>query len=178
MKHSGKVAFAGVTCALSVTCMLLTIIPTLEIGLPALAGCLLILPVIELGVRYGFLCYAATAVVSLLLAHSLEAKVLFVVFFGYYPVIKALIERMRSNVWQWVTKFVLFNITVCGMYWVLVNVLAILPKDDFLLFGKYMYGAFVLIANVVFVLYDRAMTSVITAYLRLGQARLRKMFRF
>ena len=178
MKRSGKLAFAGVICALSVTCMLLTVMPTMEIGLPALAGCLLVLPVIELGIRYGFLCYGATAVLSLLLAPSLESKMLFVVFLGYYPVVKALFERLPSRILQWVSKLALFNITVCGAYWLLVGVFSLLPKDDFVLFGAYMWGIFILIGNAVFVVYDFALTRVISAYLYFGQPRVRKMFRF
>ena len=178
MKRSGKLAFAGVICALSVTCMLLTVMPTMEIGLPALAGCLLVLPVIELGVRYGFLCYGATAFLALLLAPSLEAKVLFIVFFGYYPVLKALIERIRSCILQWTVKFAVFNTTVCGAYWLLVKVFTVIPMDEFTVFGIYVWGAFVLIGNVVFMVYDWALTRLISAYLLFGQHRLRKMFRF
>ena len=178
MKRSGKLAFAGVICALSAACMLLTVIPTMEIGLPALAGCLLVLPVIELGVRYGFLCYGATAVLSLLLAPSLESKMLFVVFLGYYPVVKALFERLHSRVLQWILKLGLFNVTVCGAYWLLMNVFAVLPKDEFMLFGAYVWGIFILLGNAVFVVYDLALTRIISAYLYFGQARLRKMFRF
>ena len=178
MKASGKIAFAGVICALSVTCMLLTVIPTMEIGLPALAGCLLVVPVIELGVRYGFLCYATTAALSIFLAPSLESKMLFVVFFGYYPVMKALIERLRSRILQWALKIGLFNITVCGAYWLLVSVLSMLPKDDFVRFGAYVWAIFILIGNAVFLIYDIALTRIISLYLHVLRSHFRKMFHF
>lgn len=178
MKLSGKTAFAGITCCLSVVCMLLTVIPTMEIGLPALAGCLLVLPTIELGMRYGFLCYGATAFLTLLLAPSLEAKVLFVLFFGYYPVLKALFERLHARVLQWTAKLILFNVTVCVAYWLLIKVFTAVVTDDFALFGVYLPAVLLLLGNVVFVVYDIALTRVISAYLRFGQPRLRKLFRF
>ncbi len=178
MKVSGKTAFAGVICALSVVCMLMTIVPTMEIGLPALAGALLILPVIELGARYGFLCYGATAMITLLLAPSLEAKVLFVAFFGYYPVVKALIERLKSPLLRWSIKLLLFNAAVCGAYFLLLKVLTAVEADDFVLFDVYLPGIILLVGNAVFLLYDIALTRVITVYLRFWQRRLRKMFRF
>ncbi len=178
MKISGKTAFAGIVSCLSLVCMLLTVIPTLEIGLPALAGCLLVLPTIELGVRYGFLCYGATAFLSLLLAPSLEAKVLFILFFGYYPVLKALFERLHSRVLQWALKLLLFNITVCAAYWLLIHVFTAVATDDISLFGVYLPAVLLLVGNGVFIVYDIALTRVITAYLYFGQPRLRKMFRF
>ncbi len=178
MKISGKIAFAGVICCLSLACMLLTIIPTMEIGLPALAGGILVLPTIELGKRYGFLCYGATAFLSLLIAPSLEAKVLFVLFLGYYPVLKALIERKGPPVLQWVVKLMLFNITVCVAYWLLIKVFTAVVTDDVALFGVYLPVVLLLLGNVVFVVYDIALTRVISVYLRFMQPRLRKMFRF
>lgn len=178
MKLSGKVAFAGITCCLSVVCMLLTIIPTMEIGLPALAGCLLVLPTIELGTRYGFLCYGATAFLTLLLAPSLEAKVLFLLFFGYYPVLKALIERLHTRILQWVGKLLLFNVTVCGAYWLLIRVFSAVQTDDMALFGVYLPAVLLLLGNMVFLVYDIALTRVISVYLRFGRPRLRKLFRF
>lgn len=178
MKRSGKIAFAGITCCLSVVCMLLTVIPTLEIGLPALAGCLLVLPTIELGVRYGFLCYGATAFLTLLLAPSLEAKVLFVLFLGYYPVLKALIERLHSSCWRWILKLLLFNAMICVAYWLLIKVFTAVATEDFMLFGVYLPAVLLLVGNGVFIVYDIALTRIISAYLLLGQPRLRKLFRF
>ncbi|MBP3381081.1 MAG: hypothetical protein J6L00_00420 [Clostridia bacterium] len=178
MKLSGKIAFAGIICCLAVACMLLTVIPTMEIGLPALAGCLLVLPTIELGVRYGFLCYGATAFLTFLLAPSLEAKLLFVLFLGYYPVLKAVIERLPSAVLQWVVKLALFNLMISAAYWLLIHVFTAVPTDDFVLFGVYLPAVLLLMGNVVFIVYDIALTRVISAYLRFGQSRLRKMFRF
>ena len=178
MKLSGKIAFAGVICCLSVVCMLLTIVPTMEIGLPALAGCFLVLPTIELGKRYGFLCYGATAFLALLLAPSVEAKVLFVLFFGYYPVLKAWIESLQSAVLQWGAKLLLFNATICASYWLLIKVLTAVPLDDVAVFGVYLPVVLLLLGNVVFGVYDIALTRVISTYLRFGQPRLRKMFRF
>lgn len=178
MKISGKIAFAGMVCALSVVCMLMTIVPTMEIGLPALAGVLLVFPVIELGIKYGFLCYGATAVIALLLVPSLEAKILFLLFFGYYPVVKALIERIKSVVLQWTVKLLLFNVSVCVAYFLLLKVFAAVVAEDFVMFGAYLPAVLLLAGNAVFLLYDVALTRIITVYLRFWQPCLRKMFRF
>ena len=51
--------------------------------------CFLIVAVIEIGGENGaWMIYAAVAVLSLLFAADKEAALLFVLFFGYYPVLK------------------------------------------------------------------------------------------
>ena len=82
----------GLLAALSLVCMLLTIFPFADYALPALAGVLLIPIVLESGVKWGFMVYAVVGILNAILTPSLEAKVLFIAFFGYYPVLKALIE--------------------------------------------------------------------------------------
>ena len=41
--------------------------------------------------------YAAVAVLSLLFAADKEAALLFVLFFGYYPVLKSFLERISNK---------------------------------------------------------------------------------
>ena len=51
--------------------------PTMTYALPAISGVLLIAAVIELGKRWAFFCYAAVALLSLLLGTDKEAALLF-----------------------------------------------------------------------------------------------------
>ncbi len=178
MKLSGKVAFCGMISCLSVVIMLLTVIPTLEIGLPALAGALLMLPVIECGMRWGIGGYCTVSVLSLLLAPSLESKLLFLVFFGFYPILKALIERLQSAPARWMLKLAVFNVTVGGLYYILLRFTMLLDANDFTFFGVYLPVVLLGIGNVVFVLYDIALTRIVTMYLRVWQRKVHKLFRF
>ncbi len=175
MKKTSKVAFAGLICALSLVCMLLTIIPVMEIGLPVLAGVFLTVLVMELGLKWGILGYVTVAILSLLLAPSFESRILFVVFFGYYPIVKAAIERLRSTVACWAVKIFLFNFAVGGAYYLLLRFTTVLQKDDFLAFGAYLPAVVLLIGNIVFVIYDIALSRVITAYIQVWQPKLRKV---
>ncbi len=178
MKIGRKVAFAGVICALSLVFMLLTVIPVMEISLPVIAGIILIVLVIELDIKWGFLGYIAVALLSMLLAPSFESRILFAVFFGYYPTLKALIERIRFSVLGWIIKFVLFNIAIGGAYYLLLRLTTMLDPNDFTVFGMYLPGVILLFGNIVFVLYDIALTRVISAYIHTWQPKLHKMLRF
>lgn len=175
MRQSAKVALSGILCALSLVCMLLTILPISEMGLPALAGAVLIPIILEIGVKWGWMSYACVALLSLLITPSMEAKVLFVAFFGYYPVLKALIERLRKIWLEWIVKLAVFNITMVGAYWIMLTFLG-LPSDSFEIFGFDLPLVILAFGNVAFVLYDVALTGVITTYLRVLQPKLARLF--
>jgi hypothetical protein len=156
--------------------MLLTILPISEMGLPALAGAVLIPIILEIGVKWGWMSYACVALLSLLITPSMEAKVLFIAFFGYYPVLKALIERLRKIWLEWIIKLAVFNLTMIGAYWIMLTFLG-LPADSFEIFGLDLPFVILAIGNVAFVLYDIALTGAITTYLRVLQPKLARLFR-
>ncbi len=94
MKKSQKVAFCGVLCAMAVVILMLTVFPYATYALAALAGMLMIPAVLELGVQFGVICYVVTAVLAALLTPDAEAKLMFIMFFGYYPICQC-----RMNLW-------------------------------------------------------------------------------
>ena len=120
--------------------------------------------------------YACVALLSLLITPSMEAKVLFIAFFGYYPVLKALIERLRKIWLEWIIKLAVFNLTMIGAYWIMLTFLG-LPADSFEIFGLDLPFVILAIGNVAFVLYDIALTGAITTYLRVLQPKLARLFR-
>lgn len=116
LKQSGKVALGGIMGALSLMIMFLTAFPYMTYALPAIAGAVLIPVVIELGSKWAWMVYACVSFLSLLIAPSLEAKVMFIAFFGYYPIVKALLERQKNRVLEWVLKYLVFNVAVVSAY--------------------------------------------------------------
>lgn len=171
MRQSSKVALGGVMGALAVACMLLTVFPYMTYALPAAAGVMLIPIVIELGLKTGWMVYAVAALLSLLVAPDKEAAILFVAFFGYYPLIKAALERLNKRVVEWAVKLAVFNAAMIAAYLVLLFVLGLDP-EAFELFGIQLPYVFLLLGNGVFVIYDVALTNVITLYV----GRLHKTF--
>ena len=175
MKQSGKVALGGVLGALSLVCLFLTIFPYATYALPALAGAVLIPVVLEIGVKTGWMVYAAVAVLALIITPSVEAKMMFVAFFGYYPVLKASLERLRARWLEWTLKLVVFNAAMVVSYVLLLFVFG-LEADTFELFGINLPLVFLAMGNVVFVIYDVALTNIITLYMRSWHPRLSRLF--
>lgn len=177
MNHTIRVAFCGVLAGLSVALLFLTaLLPTGSIGFPAVAGLLLVIPVIEIGVRWAFPIYLTAALLALFFVPNKQAAALYVFFFGYYPLLKALVERPRNKALQWVLKLVVFNVAAVSGYLIVV-VLNLLPVGSFQLFGISLPWVFWLVGNGVFVLYDIAMTGVILFYIKRLHPTFRKWLR-
>lgn len=165
MKQSGKVALGGVTGALSLAFMLMTFFPYMTYALPAIAGALLIPLVIEAGTGTGWMVYAAVALLSGIIAPDPEAKVLFIAFFGYYPVLKSVLERLNKRWLEWLIKIGLFNVSMIGSYLLLLFVFH-LDADEFVIGGVNLSYVFLLIGNITFFIYDYALTQLVGAYMR------------
>lgn len=164
MSNSGKVALGGIVTAVCTVLMFLTgLIPVGTYALPAIAGVVLVLIVIEIGVRWAWAVYAAVSLLSILLAADKEAAVLFALFFGYYPILKSNIERVRGRLFQWMIKLAVFNAAMVAGFFIAIRLLSI-PEDSFTLFGIYLPWVFLLAGNAVFVLYDYALTGLISTY--------------
>lgn len=176
MKKSGKVALGGIFCALSLLCMMLTAIPYGTYAFPAIAGVVLVPLCLEMGIKWGFAGYAAVAILSALVAPSMEAKVTFIAFFGYYPVLKTLLDRRLAKGWSWVIKLIVFNTTMVISYVLMLRFFG-LESDTFELFGVNLPLVFLLAGNVVFVIFDMALSGVVQIYLRDWHPRFLRMFR-
>jgi hypothetical protein len=164
--------------ALSLTCLLLTVFPFATYALPALASVWLFPVVIECGKRYGAAVYAATAILALLIAPDMEAKVLYVAFFGYYPLIKSVAESC-SAVTEWILKLAVFNGAVVATYAALVGFMG-LPLEDFTMAGVPLPVALAILlvlGNGVFVLYDVALTRLLPLYFARFRPLLRRLFK-
>ena len=164
-KTSFKVSFSGIIAALSTVMMLITsVFPFGTFAFPALSGMLLVCVVIELGYSWAFIVYTAVSILSLLFVTDKEAVVYYVVFLGFYPVIKAVIERLKSRALQFVLKYAVFNVCMIIAFYLSVFVFMI-PKESFMLFGVYLPWVFLILGNIAFVVYDLCITRVVTLYL-------------
>ena len=174
MSKSGKIALGGLLTALGVVLMFLTgLIPIGTYALPAIAGVLLIVAVIEIGAKWAWMIYAAVAVLSLLFAADKEAALLFVLFFGYYPVLKSFLERISNKVLSWISKFAVFNVAVVACFFLAVNFLQ-LPEDSFTVFGIYLPWVFLILGNAVFLIYDIALSDLVATYVEKLHHRVTK----
>lgn len=171
--NSTKTAIGGIIAALSLVIMMLTsVIPTLTYAMPAMAGVLLILIVIEVDKKWALGVYVVVGILSMFLVADKEAAVMYVMFFGYYSVLKAVIEGKLNKAVSWIVKFAVFNVTMIIAFLIVTYVFKI-PFEDMNKFGKWSVWILLLMGNFVFLVYDILLTRLVSLYM----IRLHKSFK-
>ena len=166
-----RMTACAVLCGLNIVIMYLgTVIEVLDLSASVVASLACIFAVIEMGGSFPWLIYAVTGVLSLiLLPFPKTVAFIYVLFSGYYPILKAHIERL-SRPLAWVAKLILFNVALTGLVALSTWVLNI--PDGLFEANVFVY----LLGNVTFIVYDIALTGLITTYLRVWRKRLRIRF--
>lgn len=170
---SKKVAVSGITTALSVLIMYLSIVPGMTYALPAVAGMVLWIAGEQSGRRWGLLSYGAAALLSMLLVPEVEAVSFFAAFFGWYPVVRGYIDRIKHRVLKLLAKLAAFNIPIVITFQILSRVLGLdkmLEGMEFM--GQYAALALWITANVAFFLYDFCIDQLLYAYTKWMKPRI------
>ena len=90
---------------------------------------------------------------------------LFVGFFGYYPVLKGKLEKIRVRLVEYLVKFVVFNVAMIANYLIIIYLFGIQDVlEEVGPLGQYSVVLLLLMGNVVFFIYDVALSRIITAY--------------
>lgn len=177
MNKNFKVALGGVMAALSLVVMLLTgFIPIGTYACPALAGIFLTVIVIELGAKWAWAVFAVISILSLLFAGDKEAALYFVMFFGFYPILKARIESLAKKWPQRILKLAVFNASMVAAFFLALYVFSV-PADEFVLFGIYIPWLFLIAGNLFFIVYDIAVTRLVILYVHAWRKHLLKGIR-
>jgi len=170
-----KIASAAMLSAVSVLLLYLSsVMPTMRVGLVAIAGILPSFLVIRFGVSAGFISYAAASILALLLLPNKLTALLYIILFGHYPMVKSLIERIGRMWLEWVLKLSLCNILLSillAIYLMLFGRPIIDSIFSFNLPVPVLYIALFAAGNIAFVIYDIGFTKLIAVFL----ARFKKL---
>ena len=152
-----QIAVCAVLSALSLVLLYLaSLLPTSRLALVAVAGLLPALAVMAYGVGWGFSTFLVTAALALLILPTKDAAVVYCLFFGHYPVVKSLIERLNRFWLEWVLKLLWANllILVCWLLFraILFHMISMQSVATLVLF---------LAGNVAFIVYDICFSGLI-----------------
>ena len=139
---------------------------SLDLTTAALAAFFCIYAVIEMGGPYPWMIWAVTSFLGILLLPQKSPAVMFL-FIGCYPILKEKLEKLR-RIPCWALKLVIFH-AMAGLF--LLTVRIFFP-EELLLSMNWMLLASYAVAVVTFVIYDYALTKVITLYLLRLRSRL------
>lgn len=172
MKNSYKITISAVFSALAVVIMLISYFPYLTYAIPAIAGLCVMVVLVETDYKWAFFSYIVSAVLIFLFG-EMESKLMYVFLFGYYPILKGIIEKINIPVLEWIIKIFVLNIAVLLVYGLLANVFGISDQE----FMKYGTVILLALANIVFVVYDIAVTRMSMVYLYKLHPTLKKLFK-
>lgn len=167
MNNTKKLAFSSVLTAAATALLFIGgMIDVIDLSAAALAAFCVILGVIEFGYRYAALIYAASAVLAFLVlpGASKTPAIYFALFFGYYPIFKSVAEKV-SVVFSWILKLIVYTAAYAVISLLITKV--IFPSADFgfpLIETKWLFIILYFIGIIIFVLFDIALTRIITVY--------------
>lgn len=162
MKNSKVIAYSGVATALSVVMLFLgSIFWVLGYTMPLVASLVMIILLDSISQKSALLTFVSTSVISFILLNDKECVLLYVLFFGYYPLIRDKINDIKPKLLSYLLKFVTFNAAMVLTQILCVYVFGI-PFDDML--GKWGIVVFALCLNLVFVVFDKLYTLLLRLY--------------
>jgi len=176
MTHTKKLALCGVFTGLSLALMwMVSFVPSMDYALPAAAGMLVFLLVLELGPGWPAGVYVATSVLSALLLPNKSVALFYIMFFGGYPVLRWVFEAKMPKGLAWLCKFAVFNSTMISAYFLAVQIFG-LELSDFGTFGQYAGLFMIILGNATFVIYDAMiLSSLQSLYNKRWQKKLRHL---
>ncbi|MBR3438192.1 MAG: hypothetical protein IKH13_01645 [Clostridia bacterium] len=177
MKQSSKCAIGGIVAALSLVLMIsVAIIPFLTYALPAAAGLLIVLVVIEIDKKWAFGVYVTVSILSLLLVPDKEVSVMYAAFFGYYPIIKAVFEKHLPAVLSYFFKAVCFVAAMLSSYFLMIKFMG-LELNELEEFGMLAIPLLIGMGLVAFIFYDFVLSRFVIIYDRKWRKYFRRYFK-
>ena len=173
---SYRVALGGIVSALCLVTMFLAgVIPVLYLLLPGIAGILLMIIAVEVNTGWAFLTYLAVSLLSIFVTFDKEAALVFIMFFGHYPILRFYIEKIPLRLIKLLIKLAVFNVCIIAYFYVTVYIFGLDEMlEEFDEIGK--YGAYIMlgISNLVFLVYDIDLVVMYNLYRKRLMPKFRK----
>ncbi len=173
---SYRVALGGIVSALCLLTMFLAgIIAPLYIVFPMISGCLMMIIATEVSRGWAALTYIAVSLLSLLVTFDKEAALLFILFFGHYPILRLYLQKIRFGLLRRILKFLIFNGCILAYFFITVYVFGLDQMlEEMGDFGKYGSLIMLVLADVIFILYDLNLDIFYNSYHQRFMSRLKR----
>lgn len=160
-------ALGGILTAAAVALMFFgSVIPFATYSVPAMASMCVLYMVIEFQNKVAFIVYLAISLLSGLLVPDKEIAMMFIFFFGYFPIVKAVFEKKFSRPVALLFKFIVFNISVSLAYLIMTKIFVV--ESVLMEFKSYtilFMVALLVLGNIMLFFFDLALTKIVWYYL-------------
>ena len=158
-KSAFRITYPAILSSLTVICLAMSgIVPSGQLGFAAVGSLFAVAAVLETSWVSGAAVYAVSAVLSLVLAGDKTAAFLYLLFFGYYPVLKLWADRSNRAILRWGIKFLVLNAAVTAALFLLDGIAVDLSAVN----GSRLIAY--LAANAVLVPYDMGISRLAQLY--------------
>ena len=159
-------ALSSLMCALAVVFLWLSgILPLATYGWPILASFTLVIEREECKRGYAWCCFAASALLGLLLCADKESALVFL-FLGYYPLLKSRFDAIRAKVPRYAAKLALCAVTMGTMYALILFVFQLdAAVQEFNATAPWLLWATIALGLLLFFVYDLALARLTAVYL-------------
>lgn len=177
MKPSVKVATCGICTALSVVLLFFGgTIYIFSYAVPIVLGVLMILLKKTLTISSAVSVYVATSILSFIIVPDKETVLLYVLFFGYYPIIKSSLDKIKPKFLSVVLKILLFNISLVVVELLCVYVFGI-PFFENGAFSVFILISFIVLMNVLFAMYEYILKYSLILYVMKYEKRVVRLLK-
>ncbi|MGN0144468.1 MAG: hypothetical protein ACI398_05750 [Clostridium sp.] len=153
---SSNIAQSGIIIALSLAILYSTsLLPISTLSILTLASCLIPISIIRTSLKNTILIYLSVSILSFFLV-PINIAVLYTLFFGVYGIIKFFIEKLHNLIPEILLKLAAFNILLFSIYMIFKLFLGFKINFSILFF--------IIAAQIIFLIYDYALTIVISYF--------------
>ncbi|MBE6969618.1 MAG: hypothetical protein E7442_05815 [Ruminococcaceae bacterium] len=161
-EKSRPLAYGALSVALTVVILYLgSMLPTARLALLCVSSLGVVLMTLRFDRRRALMVYAAAAALSLLVLPGKEVALAYTLLPGWYPLAKLRLERLRSPVPRFGGKLLLINVVLIPVLLLGKSYFDGMPLWQFLVSG-----------NLLFLIYDHALTQIILLYMRKISGRI------
>ena len=168
------IALGGILVALTTIVLYATsILPISTLAILTIASALIPVCIIRSNIQTSIFVYISSSLIAFFLV-PINISFLYFIFFGVYGIVKFFIERIRKEKLEILFKIVFFNIEFIIGFIIMQNVLGIniiaglevLMSRFFDTSGRTIASIILwIVAQPIFLIYDYAMTMIITFYM-------------
>lgn len=137
----------------------------LDYTIPAFAGFLMVVMIVETSPKWAVTTYFVVSALCLVITPNYEASMLFILFMGYYPILKFYLDQLNNKVFSWSVKYIVFNLAAAVFFlafqYVFTSVDLLEGMD---MFGRFALPVLWIMGNVFFWLYDKVLGQLVDLY--------------
>ncbi len=137
----------------------------LDYTIPAFAGFLMVVMIVETSPKWAVTTYFVVSALCLVITPNYEASMLFILFMGYYPILKFYLDQLNNKVFSWSVKYIVFNLAAAVFFlafqYVFTSVDLLEGMD---MFGRFALPLLWLMGNAFFWLYDKVLGQLVDLY--------------